>query len=115
MLFSFGLIQTVTKPSRCTINSATLIDHCKITPKFGLVENILIVNKISDHFPIITICYANKKSKTAKEFSSRDFSINNVNKFKEAVKNFNGNFVLENEDTQEAFRSFSNFFHNMYV
>ena len=114
LLFSFGLIQTVTKPSRCTINSATLIDHCIITPKFALVENILIVNKISDHFPIITICYANTKSKTAKEFSSREFSINNVNKFKEAVKNFNANFVLENEDTQEAFRSFSNFFHNMY-
>ena len=30
LLFSFGLIQTVTKPSRCTINSATLIDHCII-------------------------------------------------------------------------------------
>ena len=54
----------------------------------------------------------NQKSKSKSK--SRDFSVNNVNKFKEAVKNFNWNFVLENEDTQEAFSSFSNFFHNMY-
>ena len=33
LLFSFGLLQTVSKPTRCTFNTATLIDHSIILPK----------------------------------------------------------------------------------
>jgi hypothetical protein len=53
LLFSFGLLQVVTKPTRCTPNSATLIDHVLSTPRSSFFETAIITNKISDHFPII--------------------------------------------------------------
>ncbi len=49
LLFSFGLLQTVTKPTRCTPSSATLIDHVIATPKSSLFETAIFTNKISDH------------------------------------------------------------------
>ena len=61
LLFSFGLLQTVTKPTRCTYNTATLIDHSIIMPNSNEIENILIVNKISDHFPVLLSLQAAKK------------------------------------------------------
>ncbi len=53
LLFSFGLLQVVTKPIRCTPTSATLIHHVLSTPRSSFFETAIITNKISDHFPII--------------------------------------------------------------
>ena len=72
------------------------------------------LNKISDHFPILLFRHSSEKKVKAKEFSSRDFSDSNVNKFKRALQNFNWNFVEDNNDAQVAFSNFSNVFHNLY-
>ena len=72
------------------------------------------LNKISDHFPILLFRHSSEKKVKAKEFSSRDFSDSNVNKFKQALQNFNWNFVEDNNDAQVAFSNFSNVFHNLY-
>ena len=114
LLFSFGLLQTVSKPTRCTYNTATLIDHSIIMPNSYSVENILLVNKISDHFPVLLSLHAPKKRKVEKEFTSRNFSDANVNKFKMALRDFNWNLVTDNNDAQDAFSDFSNVFHNLY-
>ena len=112
LLFSFGLLQTVSKPTRCTFNTATLIDHSIILPKKNTVENILLVNKISDHFPVLLFLHSNSRTKVEKEFSSRNLTDDNVNKFKVALRDFNWNFVTENNDAQLAFSDFSNTFHH---
>ena len=114
LLFSFGLLQTVSKPTRCTFNTATLIDHSIILPKKNTVENILLVNKISDHFPVLLFLHSNSRTKVEKEFSSRNLTDDNVNKFKVALRDFNWNFVTENNDAQLAFSDFSNTFHHLY-
>jgi hypothetical protein len=77
LLFSFGLLQTVTKPTRCTPASATLIDHVITTPKSSLFETAIITNKISDHFPIVYILDSLKHRPTQKTIVSRDFSAAN--------------------------------------
>ena len=114
LLFSYGLLQTITKPTRCTANSATLIDHSIILPTNINCENLILVNKISDHFPILLFRHSPEKKVKAKEFSSCDFSDSNVNKFKQALQNFNWNFVEDNNDAQVAFCNFFNVFHNLY-
>ena len=114
LLFSFGLLQTVTKPTRCTINSATLIDHAIVLPKPQPFESVILVSKVSDHFPVILFGNSVAPKKPLKEVTSRDFSEANINKFKRATSSFNWNFVTDINDTQEAFSSFSNVFHNLY-
>ena len=114
LLFSFGLLQAVTNPTRCTINSATLIDHAIFLPKPHPVECVILVSKVSDHFPVVSFCQAEAPKKPLKEFTSRDLSDDNINKFKRALGTFNWNFVTDINDTQEAFSNFSNVFHNLY-
>jgi len=52
-LFSSGFLQTITKPTRCTNRSATLIDHAITNISQDSFTNIILTTKISDHFPII--------------------------------------------------------------
>ena len=60
MLFSYGFLQLIMKPTRCTIHSATLIDHFISNVRADLHDTVILTSKLSDHFPII---YISKNSK----------------------------------------------------
>ena len=65
LLFSFGFLQLVTKPTRCSHNSATLIDHIISNTIGSNSESLILTSLISDNFPIIHHCNSQKKfSKT---------------------------------------------------
>jgi hypothetical protein len=53
LLFSFGVLQTITLPTRCTHNSATLIDHILTNVNQLCYKSVVMTNRISDHFPIV--------------------------------------------------------------
>ena len=53
-LFLSGFLQTITKPTRCTSHSATLIDHCITNISQTSYKNFILTSQISDHFPIIS-------------------------------------------------------------
>ena len=53
LLFSYGFIQLIMKPTRCTPSSASLIDHIVTNLKSDSYESVILTSKISDHFPII--------------------------------------------------------------
>jgi hypothetical protein len=114
LLFSFGLLQVVTKPTRCTPNSAILIDHVVSTPRSSFFETAIITNKISDLFPIIHFLASPKQRTTHKAIVSRDFSTANCQRFKELLHGFSWNSVRECTDTQEAFSLFNNTFLGLY-
>ena len=52
-LFSFGFLQIVTKPTRISENSATLIDHILTNSSNDAFESFLLCWQISDHLPLI--------------------------------------------------------------
>lgn len=52
-LFASGFIQLITKPTRCTDHSASLIDHILTNINQPSYHTSIITSKISDHFPII--------------------------------------------------------------
>ncbi len=114
LLFSFGLLQTVTKPTRCTLSSATLIDHVIATPKSSIFETAIITNKISDHFPIIHFLDSPNHRPAHKTVVSRDFSEANCRRFKELLHGFSWNSIRESTDPQEAFSLFNNTFLSLY-
>jgi hypothetical protein len=50
MLFSFGFLQLILKPTRCTPNSATLIYHVISKNLNKKLESFNLTSTISDHF-----------------------------------------------------------------
>ncbi len=62
LLFSFGCLQVITRPTRCNPTCATLIDHVISNSICANISSFIFTSLISDHFPII--CHCNTK-KTA--------------------------------------------------
>ena len=65
LMFRFGMIPTINKPTRVTRCTATAIDHVFTNTIMDNIEikTAIVKTDISDHFPII---FATKKKKDAK-------------------------------------------------
>jgi exonuclease III len=115
LLFSLGLIQIVSKPTRCTDYSATLIDHI-YTNNVHLndISSFIIISHLSDHFPIITKLNEKRIFSHPKFIERRNFSQNNVNNFTNLLLAQNWNHVLECDETQNAYNLFSDTFFNIF-
>jgi hypothetical protein len=115
LLFSFGLLQIVTRPTRCNDNSATLIDHIVTNIKAPVYDINILTSRISDHFPVIfTLPFNQKIPSSNKTITKRFFTNENVLKFKTALNNINWNVVRDAEDAQVSYNSFSDIFFNFY-
>jgi Endonuclease-reverse transcriptase len=86
-LFANGFIQTVTKPTRCTTNSASCIDHFITNSPQSCYESIIVVSKLSDHFPVIFLRDCIKQHAKPKITLSRNFSDTNVACFSNQLLN----------------------------
>ena len=64
-IIDVGLIPTITKPSRVTHSTATLIDNIYVRSSMGVdVNSYLLLEDLSDHYPCIcTLPITNKKYK----------------------------------------------------
>ena len=113
-LFSYGFLQTITKPTRCTHNSATLIDHVLSNSIQSSFISCIITNRISDHFPIITFVDADKQEQKNGTFYSRDFSEVNIRQFKETLNQMEWQTVLDDENPQTSFSTFLSLFLEIY-
>lgn len=54
-MFSYSLLPLISKPTRVSNNSATLIDNIFLTTPVNYLSGIFISN-VSDHFPVFVIC-----------------------------------------------------------
>jgi hypothetical protein len=114
LLFSYGLLKVVTRPTRCTSHSASIIDHVLTDSAHSIYETAIITTKISDHFPIVFFLQPKKPKLKPKTVVSRNFSKQNMEKFKNSLQNMRWGFVLEEEDPQVAYNLFSDTFFNLY-
>jgi endonuclease/exonuclease/phosphatase family metal-dependent hydrolase len=60
-IFSLGHIPLITKPTRVTTHSATLIDHIYTSKLQEKTKSGIVVTDISDHFGIFTVILSSKK------------------------------------------------------
>jgi hypothetical protein len=112
-VFLNGFIQIISKPTRCTGTSATLIDHILTNDVRNSYESCIIVNKLSDHFPVLTFC--NKDKPSAVQFiETRFLTENNIQLFKRDLSQLGWNEVPECHDTQQSFDLFLNNFLDLY-
>ena len=114
LLFSYGFLQLIMRPTRCALASATLIDHIVTNVKSDLYETVILTTKISDHFPIIQFCNFEKLSDRQPTIQSRTFSLNNVNSFKVALNAINWNQLQAIDSMQDCYDHFADIFYTLF-
>ena len=113
-LNSYNVFPLITKPTRVTRESATLIDHV-LTNNFDInskhVQGILCTS-ISDHYAIFHIA-GNAGITSADDIPvlKRNFTQNNMTRFTNEMENVDWEFIKDIDDTQTAY----SMFHNLLV
>ena len=88
----------ITKPTRITDNSSTLIDHIWINDMSqSNIESKIVLTDITDHLPIFYIKRAESKAQGYTKVSYRPLTENNIAKFKDKIQNLNA--VLSSHTT----------------
>ena len=115
-LFSFSYIPIINRPTRVTTNSATLIDNIftnNIDACLKSTQGVLI-NHISDHFPIFSILNNCTTTKDIELVYKRKINPRSREKFQTSLSAVDWTFVLENNDPQKAYTLFLAKYHNIY-
>ena len=116
VMFSHSFFPVITKPTRVTDKSATLIDNIFYN---NYVENSsslagILYTVISDHFPVYHIDYSDDVPMVHNSFKKRVYSMTNMEGFSSTVSEKNWNNVLHNDDAQNAYSTFYNEFFDVY-
>ena len=109
IMYSNGFIPLMTRPTRVTESTATLIDNIftnRLNAQFGGIMQGILLTDISYHYPIFHIDNNIKYKNVNIKRSSRSYSIKNKSNFLDARTEWANFFTAMN--TQEAFRLFQN-------
>ena len=114
-LYSRGLYPLITKPSRITSTSATLIDNIFINDMQKTVKSGLLVSDISDHLPVFAIygCEMKRKDEERDKRYTRARTTERVNRFRDDLlkEQWIGVYV---DDVNVAYASFLNRYLSLY-
>ena len=95
----FGMIPTVTRPTRITNTTATLIDKILVSQNLcGTYVSNILVNDISDHLP--SICVLKNLTTSKKEpivIKTRDKRVKNMTRLRENLTLHNWNDEIKNQ------------------
>jgi hypothetical protein len=116
IMYSHYLFPTILKPTRLTLNSATLIDNIFINNPYYMKSGLLFAD-ISDHLPIFTVFKRPTSTQDKHVLNNkltrlyfRNYSLHNVNKFTHILENCSWNFISENSDVNEDYYKFLTLF-----
>ena len=106
ILYSDEFLPLISRPTRITSNSATLIDNIMINCVDNLNSSIngILVTDISDHFPVFHVNCSVEEINTCSV--RRVFSKRNKQAFAEAISETNWCEIYNASDTQESFDLF---------
>ena len=116
LVYSHSLLPNITKPTRVTKTSATLIDNIfsnNIMSNSNIFTGILY-SDITDHYPVFHVDYSSKIKTQDTVIKRRIFSPSNIAKFSSSLCNHDWNHVLQNNDPQVAYSLFMNDYIDMY-
>ena len=106
LLFSYGFLQLVLKPTRCTLHSATVIDHILSNSHTDNFESFILISKLSDHFPIFYFSKCKNTVDKKTTISYRDFSNLNFNRFSDSIRAINWNRVSSIDNVHDSYNEF---------
>jgi len=117
LLFSSGFIETIIKPTRCSLDNATLIDHCITNYKCDTYTSRILTLNLTDHFPILSFFPICTKAIPPKKTPYRNYSNSNMEKFKANLNNVDWSLLSDFENVDEAYDFFLDNFtalHDIY-
>ena len=103
---------TITKPTRVTANSATLIDHIWSNDILHNLKNGILFTRISDHFPTYAVYGCDDKRDDRDDGNGRSivkyrkFSEENISQFRGCLQDVCWNLVYTSHDPNVCFRMF---------
>ena len=102
------LVPCITKPTRVTRKTATLIDNILLSQKLQNEANQkIIIDNISDHFPILVLLPNQKKAiKEPKLIKIRKLNETTIEKIKQGIDYINWNNKLAQLTANESFNLF---------
>ena len=105
-IFSRGFLPVITKPTRISTSSATLIDHIYTNNITTTGNSGIIITDVADHFGTFHISNIKNNNKSRSTNKGRLFSENNINKFKETLHQIDFQHVLAIMCPNEAYNEF---------
>ena len=109
-IFSRGFMPVITKPTRVTPSSATLIDHIYSNNISASSKSGIIINDVADHFGIFHIV----KSKVSRSGNistcKRNITKTNTNKFNHLLEQANFDYISQIDCPNHAFKEFINIY-----
>ena len=113
-LYSFGLHPLITRPTRITSHSKTLIDNI-FTTNISNIHSGLIINDLSDHLPIFLIFeYKHNKTTIVIYNTKRVVNDHNLHVMRNKLKETNWNEILASEDVNYMYDTFTTKLKNIY-
>ena len=120
-LFTSSFYPLITKPTRVTAHTSTLIDNI-FTNNIQQVDksiNGIIFSDISDHLPIVHMCstnttYNTNNDKISGSYYRRMINNNNISLFTESLKELTWDSVTIESDPIQCFKTFSEIFSENY-
>jgi len=113
-MYSHGIFPLITKPTRISSTSSTLIDNIFSNNIIGnsIFKGILFTD-VSDHFPVFSI-NLNENIKVPTYYQTRSYSKEQVDNFINRLKSVDWNEVVTNENGKHAFEIFYDKFSALY-
>ena len=106
LLLSYNLIPTITKPTKFSALSYSLLDHIFTNYQLINSKSHIIVTDISDHFPVLLINEIMLCKREDPQDMIRIFSPFNIENFTKDVQNTDWKTVSNLTETQEAYTQF---------
>ena len=105
-----NLLPVITKPTRVTSTSATLIDNIFVSNKLQhCIKAGVIVTDLSDHFPcILTVTDFNQSNTNQTKIIKRKLNKKNLDKIKNDIGDIDWEIELNNLDTNKSFEKLHN-------
>jgi hypothetical protein len=114
-MFSFSMYPLINKPTRVTMSTATLIDniYCDNVLDHNFMNGILITD-ITDHFPVFTINITAQTKEDPILCITRSYNSDQIKNFKNKLQLLDWNSVLQCDNCQTAYSTFSVIFNECY-
>ena len=108
LMFSHSLVPNISKPTRVTRSSASLIDNIFTNDLFDTdkILNGILYTDISDHFPVFHIDYSTIGDPRPTHIYKRFYSEKNIDKFSSNIQNIDWSEVSSCTDAQLAYSMF---------
>ena len=114
-MFSSSFYPLITRPTRITNSSATLIDNIFVNNLEEIYTSGILFTDLSDHLPIFQITgNIQKKRKINTEKKYRQINDKTINQLCQALEKETWLDVFNNADTQEAYNLFYSKFYEFY-